>query len=39
MLAYMESVKLARMIVESKFRLKMNIYLMSNIQSNVTEVL
>ena len=38
MLAYMESVKIARMIVESKL-LKMNIYLMSIIQSYVAEVL
>ena len=38
MLAYMESVKIARMIVKSKL-LKMNIYLMSIIQSYVAEVL
>ena len=38
MLAYMESVKIARMIVESKL-LKMNIYLMLIIQSYVAEVL
>ena len=38
MLAYMESVKIARMIVESKL-LKMNIYLMLIIQTNVAEVL
>ena len=38
MLAYMESVKIARMIVELKL-LKMKIYLMSIIQSNVAEVL